>query len=90
MEYIYHYREQHPKDKLWERMECWMNEDEAAYCPFSYFELFAWICGQLVICDHANESQRHIMGVVHTKSVKAIEDKRCHDRRDSPEDRSDQ
>ena len=56
MEHIYHYDEQRPKEKLLERMQREMNEDEEAYCPFSYIELFAWICGQLVICNHAKES----------------------------------
>ena len=41
-----------------------------------------------MICDHAEESQRQILGALHTQSVKAIEDKCLHDRRDSREYRS--
>ena len=64
LQHFYYYGTQRPQDKLWERIERRLHEDEAAYAPYSYVEMFAWICGQLVKRDQAQESCGQILGVV--------------------------
>ena len=43
-----------------------LHEDEAAHAPYSYVEMFALICGQLVNRDQAQESRRQILGAVNS------------------------
>ena len=59
-ELFYHYRERGPGHDLWKRMDRKLNEDETSFVAFSYIELFAWICGQLLVRDHADQNRAHI------------------------------
>ena len=87
-QHFYYYRAKRPQDKLWERMERQLHEDEAAYAPYSYVEMFALICGQLVNSDQAQESRRHILGAVESDQTKIVRElNRDVTRRRSSEDK---
>ena len=88
LQHFYYYRAKRPQDKLWERMERRLHEDEAAYAPYSYVEMFAWICGQLVNRDQAQESRRQILGAVKSDQTQVVRElNRDVTRRRSSEDK---
>ena len=70
LQHFYYYRTQRPQDKLWQKTE--LHEDDAAYAPYFYVEMFAWICGQLVTRDQAQESRRQILGAVNSDKTYII------------------
>ena len=81
LQHFYYYRAKRPQDKLWERMERRLHEDEAAYAPHSYVEMLAWICGQLVNRAQARESRRQILGAVKSDQTQILREVNCDVRR---------